>query len=276
MTYKTLIKNLQKQLDQIEDYSRDDPDRVKILASVWSIGQRISNHVKDEGTTIKQIALDTGAPAGTLQKFVKFYKQFPYGYDTEYKGNPLSWSHYAAVLYVKNPEARKFYIQQTAIYQWSSHELRRRIRTSYYENNQSQDLIPFTKKLKLSDQRLYTYSAEVLKVVDGDTLLLNIDIGFKTKMEHKVRLRGINCAEAGTNKGEDAKCFVQSELQKSVPQDNHSALPTVIIQTYKAGKFGRYIVDVYYLPFEAEKERIVKEGLCLNQVLVDKKLAVIV
>ena len=49
--------------------------------------------------------------------------------------------------------------------------------------------------------------------------------------------------------------------------------PTVIIRSYKSGKFGRYIVDLWYLPGETDKERILKEGKLLNQVLLDKGLA---
>ena len=51
------------------------------------------------------------------------------------------------------------------------------------------------------------------------------------------------------------------------------APPTVVIRTYKSGKFGRFIVDLWHLPGETDKEKILSQGLFLNQDLLDKGLA---
>ena len=55
------------------------------------------------------------------------------------------------------------------------------------------------------------------------------------------------------------------------PQTTNS--PTVVIRSYKSEKFGRYLVDLWYLPGETDKERILKEGKLLNQALLDEGLA---
>lgn len=50
-------------------------------------------------------------------------------------------------------------------------------------------------------KELYTYKALVEKVIDGDTIWLNIDLGFSCWARQKVRFRGIDCPELDTKKG---------------------------------------------------------------------------
>ncbi len=107
---------------------------------------------------------------------------------------------------------------------------------------------------------------------------VEIDVGFKIKQEHRVRLRGIDCPEMSSPKGEESKAFVVKELSKCIVEKslfNGGVVgrPLVVVKTYKRGMFGRYIVDVYYLPGESSSEIIVKKGKLLNQILIDKGLA---
>ena len=41
----------------------------------------------------------------------------------------------------------------------------------------------------------YVRNARLIRVVDGDTLDLDIDLGFSTWMKRRVRLLGVNCPE---------------------------------------------------------------------------------
>lgn len=103
---------------------------------------------------------------------------------------------------------------------------------------------------------MYNYFAQVLEVIDGDTLKLNIDLGFDIWHIANVRLNGINCAEKNTDLGKKAKDFVSSKL-----------LPVgtaVHITTYKPEKYGRMLVDV----------RLASDLDTLNKILVDNNLAV--
>ena len=293
MSYKTLIAGLKSLLEPIDRYDTDNDACRAALKAFWTAGRDAYAYTRETGELIKNIALDVGAAPGSLEKYVRFYKQYPNGYKENIDGHPLNWSHYAALLYMNDKKAREFYLKNAAVHGWSSQELRRRIRNNYYENRKNE---PGQKKkesvqLKAIQQRLYTYSAKVLKVVDADTFFLDIDVGFSTKMEHKVRLRGINCPEKGTKKGGQAKEFVSNELMMpgalkasdlkdtkppagSVkPSVSKSQEPVVIIRSYKSEKFGRYLVDLWYLKGETDKERILNEGRFLNQVLLDKGLA---
>jgi len=293
MSYKTLINSLKSLLETVDRYDTDDDACRATLKAFWTAGRDAYAYTRETGELIKNISLDVGAAPGSLEKYVRFYRQYQDGYKEEISGHLLNWSHYAALLYLNDKKAREFYLNNAAVHGWSSHELRRRIRNNYYENRKIE---PGQKKkegasLKTIPQRLYTYSAKVLKVLDADTFWLNIDVGFSTAMEHKVRLRGINCPEKGTKKGDQAKEFVSNELmpgprkaadlKAAKPQADSGtnssvsepAEPIVIIRSYKSEKFGRYLVDLWYLKGETDKERILSEGRFLNQVLLDKGLA---
>lgn len=275
MSYKTLIADLKSHLDAVDRYDISDSASKAILKAFWTVGRETFAYTRETGTPIKNIALDVGAGSGALEKYVRFYQQFPNGYWDHIDGHPLTWSHYAAVLYVADKKEREFYLKNAALQGWSSQEIRLRIRNNYYENHQGgqgQKKKAGT-QLKKIPQQLYTYSAKVLKVIDADTFDLDIDIGFKIKIEHNVRLRGINCPERKTPKGERAKLFVEQSLGIT-PQSN--ATPLVVIRSYKSEKFGRYLVDLWYLKGETGKEEILKNGKLLNQILLDKGLAQLV
>ncbi len=274
MSYKTLVAHLKKILEAVDRYAIDEDANKATMKAFWEIGRDVYTYTRETGEQIKNIALDAGAGRGTLEKYVRFYQQYPKGHPENIDGHRLNWSHYAALLYMNDRAARDFYLKNAAQHQWSSHELRLRIRNNYYENRQNE---PWEKKktkaqLKVIRQKLYTYAAKVLKVVDADSFNLDIDVGFNTKMEHKVRLRGVNCPEKGTKKGEQATTFVAQALGVTEERE----IPLVAIRSYKSEKFGRYLVDLWYLKGETDKERILSEGKLLNQVLLDNGLAMIV
>ena len=89
---------------------------------------------------------------------------------------------------------------------------------------------------------MYEYKAMVDRVVDGDTLDIVIDVGFKITTHQRIRLAHVDTPEtyrvAHTSeeykKGLAAKQYVEKRLA-----DNQN---TIKINTYKyTGKYGRYI-----------------------------------
>lgn len=94
---------------------------------------------------------------------------------------------------------------------------------------------------------MYEYKAEIVRVIDGDTVVFNIDLGFNTWIRNEsVRFAFINAPESRTRdlvekeKGLAAKAFVQEEINKCVEAKGNFTL-----KTYKySGKFGRYIAEV--------------------------------
>jgi micrococcal nuclease len=84
---------------------------------------------------------------------------------------------------------------------------------------------------------MYEYQATVLRVIDGDTVELMIDLGLKGFRKEIVRLYGINTPEIHTVKGKLVKHIVQKKLPTGCK---------IKIKTYKdkQGKYGRWLVDV--------------------------------
>ena len=111
---------------------------------------------------------------------------------------------------------------------------------------------------------LYTYIAEVERVVDADTFLLTIDTGFDNWLDSRVRLRGIDAPEITTALGRRAYRYVKKALGNR----------PVVIKTYKEEKYGRYLVDLFYMRKRvSDPQQIAREGIFLNQELLDLGLA---
>jgi endonuclease YncB( thermonuclease family) len=54
----------------------------------------------------------------------------------------------------------------------------------------------------------YVRDAELLNVIDGDTLRLRIDLGWRVYIDGEIRLLRINAPEMSTAAGRDARLFV--------------------------------------------------------------------
>jgi micrococcal nuclease len=85
---------------------------------------------------------------------------------------------------------------------------------------------------------VYEYAARCTRVVDGDTLDLNVDLGFGIQVQQRVRLLGINCPEHGTIAGDDATAYTKEWLKE------HG--PNLLLRTVKdrREKFGRYLGQI--------------------------------
>lgn len=90
----------------------------------------------------------------------------------------------------------------------------------------------------------FWYGATVLKVIDGDTIDLSIDLGFQIHYKIRVRLYGVNTPESRTKDAEEktiglkAKEFTQNWLT------NHQ---WVFVNTIpdKNDKYGRILAKIY-------------------------------
>ena len=107
---------------------------------------------------------------------------------------------------------------------------------------------------------MYEYKAKVIKVYDGDTITVNIDLGFKISVIENLRLLRINTPEI---RGEERELGL-------ISRDKLRGLilgRDVIIKTSKdkKGKYGRYLGEVL---IENDNELI-----CVNDWLVTEGLA---
>lgn len=112
----------------------------------------------------------------------------------------------------------------------------------------------------------YTYSAEVTRVVDGDTIDVHIDVGFGIGLNERLRLKGINASEIDEQDGKRAKRFLAEYLSKC---------PVIVIRTAKEGMYGRWIADIFAMKRCRDPHKIAAQGEYINQLLIDKGLATI-
>jgi micrococcal nuclease len=113
----------------------------------------------------------------------------------------------------------------------------------------------------------YEYNATVIDVVDGDTITVDIDLGFSVKLANqKVRLLGVDTPESrtsdkiekifGTASKEYTKKFVESCKDKNV-----------IIRTYISDseeKFGRLLGEI----INPDTKKVLNEELIKNNYAV--------
>lgn len=86
---------------------------------------------------------------------------------------------------------------------------------------------------------MYTYKAEVIRVIDGDTVVLNIDLGFKIHHITPCRLAGINAPEINAkNEKVRAAAVASKEYLKFLLFEGTQ----VTIISKKLDKYGRPVV----------------------------------
>ena len=127
---------------------------------------------------------------------------------------------------------------------------------------------------------MYQYNAIIQKVVDGDTIEINIDLGLSAWVHNeKIRLYGIDTPEVyGVKKGsaEWERGNLASEFVKKYLVENNQ----VIIETIKdkKEKYGRYLAVIFIQIDQSvltglTEIRNIGDFYCLNDILIAKGLA---
>ena len=88
---------------------------------------------------------------------------------------------------------------------------------------------------------VYEYSCKIVRVVDGDTVDVDIDLGFGVWMhKERIRLHGIDTPESRTRDLEEKKfgLLAKAQVEHFLPK---GSIQTLITVKDKAGKFGRIL-----------------------------------
>jgi micrococcal nuclease len=113
---------------------------------------------------------------------------------------------------------------------------------------------------------IYIYKAELIRVVDGDTVDLIIDLGFDTSRKERFRLYGIDAPEMNTLAGKASKAWLWEALQP---------LEAIYVQTIqletkaKRDKYGRFLAVLYdELPMLAAAARETINTASINAKMI--------
>ncbi len=104
---------------------------------------------------------------------------------------------------------------------------------------------------------MYKYKAKLLRVVDGDTADVMIDLGFDTWVKARLRFKGVDTWEKRTrDKAEKIKGLAATAFTATYLELNDG---NFTIQSYGKGKYGRVLAEIF----------IDGEDKSLNQLLIE-------
>jgi len=109
---------------------------------------------------------------------------------------------------------------------------------------------------------MYDYKVKSIKrVIDGDTVEVEIDLGFHLTLCDKVRLAGVNTPETRTTNPEEKEKGLKS---KAWMQDRLSNIEgkELIVKFVKEEKYGRLLGWLYFVGEpNTLNEQLINEGL---------------
>jgi micrococcal nuclease len=128
---------------------------------------------------------------------------------------------------------------------------------------------------------MFQYQSEIQKVIDGDTYVIDIDLGLGVWVRgERIRLYGVDTPEVyGVKRTSEEYQLgkASSDFAKSLVKKGTLA----IVETIKdeKGKYGRYLAVLYVrVPEDIlaghDQIRAIADFYCLNDLLIAKGLAV--
>ena len=84
---------------------------------------------------------------------------------------------------------------------------------------------------------MFDYYATVIKVIDGDTIDLAVDLGFHVGVSIRVRLMGVDAPEVSTAEGKVVRDRLRTELPIGTKVEIHT-------EKYPGDKYGRWLARV--------------------------------
>jgi micrococcal nuclease len=91
---------------------------------------------------------------------------------------------------------------------------------------------------------LYWYRAKCVNVVDGDTMDLVFDLGFRVSAHHRVRLLGVDTPEMRGPERERGLAVKYWVIDWMDYQHSLSEWP-LLVRSEKSDSFGRYLAEIF-------------------------------
>tara|TARA_R100001082_G_scaffold73682_2_gene42409 strand:+ start:1171 stop:1566 length:396 start_codon:yes stop_codon:yes gene_type:complete len=110
---------------------------------------------------------------------------------------------------------------------------------------------------------MYNYNAKCTRVVDGDTIDAEIDLGFDIKVSKRIRLAGINAPESRTRNKVEKKLGLAAK--EKLIEILEGAANCFELESQELGKYGR-VLGKLHIDRIAGKDVITK--VCINDELV--------
>ena len=116
---------------------------------------------------------------------------------------------------------------------------------------------------------MHEYNCTIRRVVDGDTVDVDIDLGFDTWIHNeRVRLYGIDTPESRTRDLEEKKAglFAKKVVLHYLPEGSKQ-----ILRTYKdkVGKYGRVLGEFVIYDPEQDRQTTINEFMIRHRIGVE-------
>ena len=113
---------------------------------------------------------------------------------------------------------------------------------------------------------MHEYNCTIRRVVDGDTVDVDIDLGFDTWIHNeRVRLYGIDTPESRTRDLEEKKAglFAKKVVLHYLPEGSKQ-----ILRTYKdkVGKYGRILGEFVVFDVEQDRQTTINEYMIRHRI----------
>ena len=115
---------------------------------------------------------------------------------------------------------------------------------------------------------MYTYKIKLDRVVDGDTIDAEIDLGFDIKVKKRVRFMGINAPESRTKDLEEkARGLAAKDRVKALLD----GCENIQLKSHGVGKFGRCLGEIMLDMIDGQEKLTL---VSLNELLIKEGHAV--
>jgi micrococcal nuclease len=109
------------------------------------------------------------------------------------------------------------------------------------------------------------YEAELIKVLDGDTIDCYIDLGFNLKVKKRIRYMGIDTWESRTRDlDEKKKGMAAKERNRQLLEEVSNKSGYFRLKSHGLGKYGRVLGEIFIQDEEGTQyninQTLIKEG----------------
>ena len=92
------------------------------------------------------------------------------------------------------------------------------------------------------------FRGQVRRVIDADSLVVRVDLGFDVSVNIRVRVKGVDCPEDSTPEGRAASLFAMTLLAES----------PITLRTEHDRSFARWVADVWLPNGENYADRLIE------------------
>ena len=116
---------------------------------------------------------------------------------------------------------------------------------------------------------LYVYQLDNIRVIDGDTIDADIDLGFHITVRKRIRLYGINTPEIRLQSKiknlEDRKKQKNLGLSAKARLSEICSENSIYLESVKIGKYGRVVGNLYFIEDDMGIE---EDFVSINDLLI--------